>query len=431
MSSGGQVPITAQLLAPVAIKRNRQSERSGSVRSVAGTLVRGALAALYLQQHGRADAKFARLFLNEATCRFGPLDPGPHVFPSTAASCKRERLRHTIADLLWWRVAQHHLAGPLPEEAEADWRECARCRADLKAQDGFWRDDGGRLREMTGDRHETAAHVGIDRRTGTAAESMFYTLEALAPSGADADLYGWLRADDQALDAVRQLLRAEDGRVSIGHARTRGYGDVLLRLGEQVAAQAQDEQDLQTQVDRWTRWSSELNKALAAPPLSLAHRECASYAPDGFFFGLSFPTGAVLVDRFLRYTLDPAQMIDWLPPMPAAVADTFPLQARPARSLPTGGVLRWIAAVTRHERLRGWNAAHGLPRQDEWIVARGAAYVYRFEGEQRQREALFTRLSALANDGVGLRRNEGFGVVAVSDEFHRRFHQQEVEQCTC
>ncbi|MGQ4807410.1 hypothetical protein NKDENANG_00758 [Candidatus Entotheonellaceae bacterium PAL068K] len=73
-----QVNVTAQLLAPVAIKRDRQSEHSGSVRSVAGTLVRGAFAAIYLQQHGQADHTFGRLFLDQASCRFGPLDPGPH-----------------------------------------------------------------------------------------------------------------------------------------------------------------------------------------------------------------------------------------------------------------------------------------------------------------------------------------------------------------
>lgn len=419
MSSVRKVPVTVRLLAPVAIKRDRQSERSASMRSAAGTSVRGALAALYLQQHGQADAAFGRVFLSEATCRFGPLDPGPHIFPLTAASCKHQRLRHSLADLLWLRVAQRHLAGPLMEEAEANWRKCARCGADLKAQDGFWRDDGGSPCEVANDHHETAAHVGIDFRTGTAAESMFYTLEALVPSGTETDLYGWLRADDEALDVVQRLLRAEDGRISIGHARTRGYGDMLLRLGEPVAAE--DSQNFQARIDRWSR---ELNEALAAPPFSFADRMA-----DGFFFGLSFPNGAVLVDRLLRYTLDPAQMIDWLPSMPT-VAEAFPVRDRPAHRLDTGGTVSWVAAVTGHERLRGWNAAHGLPRQDEWVVARGAAYVYCFEGGERQREALFARLGALADEGVGLRRNEGFGVVAVSDEFHRQFHRQEKPQCT-
>lgn len=413
------VPVTAQLLAPVAIKRDRQSDRSESVRSVAGTLVRGALASIYLQQHGRADGVFKRLFLDEAACRFGPLDPGPRGFPLTTASCKHEGLRHALVDLLWFRAAQHHVAGRVPERAEAVWRQCCKCEADLKARDGFWREDNGRVHEMKNDGRHVAAHVGIDRRTGTAADAMFYTLEALAPSGNETDLYGWIRADDEALDTLRQLLQDEGHRISIGHARTRGYGDVRLRLADPVAAE-----DIPLRVKRWTQWSRDLGDFLAAQPLSLA-----GLPSDAFYFALTFPTGAVLVDRFLRYTLDPADMIGLLPPMPA-VSAAFPLKDRPTRNLESGGGVRWIAAVTRHERLRGWNAAHGLPRQDEWAVARGAAYVYLFTGAQEQREALISQLADLSENGVGLRRNEGFGVMSVSDEFHRRFRTQETMPCT-
>ena len=94
-----KVTVTAKLLAPVALKRNRQAERTANVRSVSGTRVRGALAALYLQHHGQVDATFTRLFLDETACRFGPLDPGPNQFPRTAADCKREQLKHALVDL--------------------------------------------------------------------------------------------------------------------------------------------------------------------------------------------------------------------------------------------------------------------------------------------------------------------------------------------
>ena len=47
------VSVTARLLAPLAIRRDRQSERSKSAHSVAGTLVRGAFASIYLQRHGQ------------------------------------------------------------------------------------------------------------------------------------------------------------------------------------------------------------------------------------------------------------------------------------------------------------------------------------------------------------------------------------------
>lgn len=80
-----------------------------------------------------------------------------------------------------------------------------------------------------------------------------------------------------------------------------------------------------------------------------------------------------------------------------------------------------MAAVTRHELLRGWNAAHGLPRQDEWMVARGAVYVYCFHGTVEQRKPLTERLVELSRNGTGLRRNEGFGMTIVSDQFHARY----------
>ena len=412
-----KVPVTAKLLAPVAIKRDRQSERSESVRSVAGTLVRGALAAIYLQHHGQVDDTFRRLFLNEATCRFGPLDPGPKHFPLTAASCKREGIKHALVDQLWFRIAQHRMAGRVPEDAEAAWRQCCKCTADLKGHEGFWGEENDRLSEKSSDGHHVAAHVGIDRYTSTAAEAIFYTLESLPPSGTETDLYGTFTVDDKALAALRDLLNDEGHRISVGHHRTRGYGDVRLQLGE--AVEMDDPQSLPA---CWKQWSSNLINFLGSPPLSVPGLDS-----EDFYFSLSFPAGAVLVDRFLRYTLDPADVIAWLSPM-SSVDAAFPMQGRPTRQLDSGGKGRWVAAMTRHERLRGWNAAHGLPRQDEWAVARGAVYVYHFQGTSDEREALIQQLAALSEDGVGLRRNEGFGRVIVSDNFHRRFcRQQEVQ----
>ena len=413
-----KVRVHARLIAPVVMKRDRQSEHSLGMRSASGTVVRGALASSYLQRHGRADETFKRLFLDEVACRFGPLDPGPRVFPLTAASCKHDGLGHALVDQLWFRAAQHHAIGRVSGAAINPWLECSQCAADLKPQDGFWRADGGTLYEMRVEPDHVAAHVGIDRSTATAADEMFFTLEAIAPSGKETDLYGWIQANDAALGALERLLHEEDGRVSMGHARTRGYGDVVLRLEHARASE-----DATSMMQRWNKWSCALSDFLASAPDSV--RECQ---PDRLYFALSFPTGAVIVDRFLRYSVDPAVMIDWLPPMSAA-GNAFPLEGRPVRQLDSCGAVRWIAAVTRHERLRGWNAAHGLPRQDDWAVARGAVYLYCFEGAQSEREPLIERLESLTGDGIGLRRNEGFGVVDVCDEFHHRFHKQKVLPC--
>jgi hypothetical protein len=66
-----------------------------------------------------------------------------------------------------------------------------------------------------------------------------------------------------------------------------------------------------------------------------------------------------------------------------------------------------------------------LPRQDEWAIARGSVFAYLFEGSSDGRAALHDRLDQLERQGIGLRRNEGFGDVIVSDAFHREYHRQE------
>ena len=84
-----------------------------------------------------------------------------------------------------------------------------------------------------------------------------------------------------------------------------------------------------------------------------------------------------------------------------------------------------MTAVTRHERVRGWHAAHGLPRQDELAVSRGAVFAYLFQGDAAARAALRERLDGLQRDGIGARRNEGFGRIVLSDSFHWTFARQE------
>ena len=77
----------------------------------------------------------------------------------------------------------------------------------MKEHAGFWTEKNNQLCEKRSDRHHVAAHVGIDRHTNTAAESIFYTLEALLPSDQKEDLHGWLTADTDALQALNELLR--------------------------------------------------------------------------------------------------------------------------------------------------------------------------------------------------------------------------------
>jgi hypothetical protein len=426
--------MTATLEAPLVIRRERQSQRSEGVLSVPGTLVRGALAQAYLQRHGSVDETFGKLFLDESSCRYGPLDPGDRVFPLSAVSCKRqpgflddqkpepdpEEEIHGMADQLWLRIAQRLAGKDLPQQLREETRRCrvAGCGQDLKNHSGFWTRQGEEYHEVkAGKRRSVVAHVGIDRYSYTAEPAIFYTLTALQPrestegdhAGDGPELSGVVEANEQTAACLGKLLAAEDGLVFLGHARARGHGAVRLLLDESPAPAPGD----------WTGWSEALLKYLAGIGGTFPRLDGERY----FLFGLSLPTGAVLVDEVLRYTLDPASLVPWLPPLPLADARR-PVLTLPARDV-AGGRLWCLTAITKHERVRGWNAAHGLPRQDEWAVSRGAVYAYLFEGGAAGRKELVQLLSDLERDGLGLRRNEGFGRVMISDDFHRQFHEQE------
>ena len=409
-----KIGVTAKLLSPVVIKSDRQSGHSEGLRYITGTAVRGALATIYLQHYGQVDKTFSHLFLNEASCRFGPLDPGRKNSPLTTAVCKREGAGHSLVDLLWYRTAQHHTVGNIPKDAETHWQQCKVCTHDLKGHTGFWnkmKNNG--LQEMNANPHHVATHVGIDRHTSTAAESILYTSESMLPSDQEEDLYGWLMVDDEALVSLNQLLETEDYHISVGQHRTRGYGDIHLQLDKAVELD-----DSQARLERWEQWSLDLIDFLSNQPFCIPELDSGD-----FYFSLSFPTGAIFVDKFLRYSLDPASMISWMSPM-SSVDNAFPIQNRPTLQPSFGGTIRWIAAVTRHEHLHGWNAAQGLPRQDEWGIARGSVYIYCFQGTAKEREALAQELVTVSKDGIGLRRNEGFGTVIISDDFHRQFCKQ-------
>jgi hypothetical protein len=53
------------------------------------------------------------------------------------------------------------------------------------------------------------------------------------------------------------------------------------------------------------------------------------------FFSLGLPTGALLLDEVLRYSLDPSGLVAWLPPLPRPDA-TRPVLGLPAKPFEDG-----------------------------------------------------------------------------------------------
>ena len=75
---------------------------------------------------------------------------------------------------------------------------------------------------------------------------------------------------------------------------------------------------------------------------------------------------------------------------------------------------RWHACS--NAPVSGWNAALGLPKEDDRAIAAGSVFFFEYLGDNP--DSLSQRLKCLESAGLGERRSEGFGRVIVCDPFH-------------
>ncbi len=109
----------------------------------------------------------------------------------------------------------------------------------------------------------------------------------------------------------------------------------------------------------------------------------------GLFFSIKLESDAILTDRFLR----------------------------PASELPIlFENLEYVMKVTQARTVRGWNAKWGIPKPDDLAVAMGSVYLYKYAGEDADKLNNF--LQELQLRGVGVRRDEGFGKIAICESLH-------------
>jgi CRISPR-associated protein Csx10 len=69
--------------------------------------------------------------------------------------------------------------------------------------------------------------------------------------------------------------------------------------------------------------------------------------------------------------------------------------------------------------LHGWNNAQGLPKPDTVALARGAVLLFQCDNENKSQ--VFSRLAQIETEGIGERRSEGFGRIAVCYPIHYQF----------
>ncbi|MCE7987662.1 MAG: hypothetical protein DYG89_41385 [Caldilinea sp. CFX5] len=391
---------------------------------IPGATLRGALAWQMLNDNPalKKEPIFQSMF-DQGGLRCGPLYPiyGDNArqfsplpialpIPLTARSCKRKpgfanepslaQCGHGVLDTLIAVIEEKaRQQGYDPEESATTRRglaaceACPRCQAPLQRFGGYFE----------WDQHMEPPQI---RKAPQAARLLTRTalldeLESARPGAlfsreaveSGQEFAGFLDVDTTLQQTIEALL--DSGvRLQIGAGRTAGLGQIVVKeLKPDWDPVAEWLGPLQT---RWERFQQRLT------PTINAHWVLAP---------ITFLTDAILLDRFLRFASAPT---------PEVLAAYYALEAAsPTQSMPPlPDKLTLCQSITSSKRVAGWNTGSqpARPRFDDAAIVAGSVFVLAAPPDQAA--ALFDLCHWLETNGLGERRTEGFGQLAVALPFH-------------
>ncbi len=221
------------------------------------------------------------------------------------------------------------------------------------------------------------------RMRGVAAAGQLFQLEALETGQS---FRGVIDGPADLMAALQQSGLQSDTILSIGQARSRGLGQVRLRLEGAPQAGVRSVDSLKPAVHAFTQRVSR-------------HRTDAT---DWYYLPVTLESDLILRDHYL------------LPSSSGHPAETL------ARYLPCSdallGAMQLHAAFQSTRWIGGWDTLRCLPRSPQLAVQQGSVWVYRVSAAQLD-DALNWWLQA-ETAGLGERRNEGFGRVRLLHPLH-------------
>lgn len=376
----------------VSLLRSRSiNQFSETLDYLPGSSVRGAFAEIFLNKRGDKDPDFQRIFVEEAVWFSDFLPSFSEVptlpAPATAAACKRHGAKHeaSVRDRLLEAIIRNTASSSAQEP------QCPVCEAPLERLKAGYFESNGSRKPVKPDK-QLRMHVGISRATGSALHSLLFSYEMLIEEkpGEKKDekakplkFVGTLAAEhDSALEALAKVVPDRE-HLSIGHARTRGLGELAIEQRTPLA-----------RANDLTARCRAFNEAVHAK----------GGDANMFYFAITLTSHLALRDRL------------GLPVLEGLNARHFGLDEK---MIPTD----WhkpIVSFLSTNVVPGWNAALGMPKPDTHAISRGSVVVFALPND-RDRSALMSRLDALEHEGVGERRAEGFGSLRVCHPIHYEF----------
>ena len=389
-----ELELTLRLLSPIALHRTRASvQYAESLDYIPGIALRGALAEIYLSEYGGPDDDtFQNLFIS-GQVHYGDLWPTldsdlTHrsiLIPATSQACKRYGLTHrdSLRDTLLDVLTEH---API-ECGHVDNRDDRKCKEPLDRVAGYL--NGLDSLDKVAAKSELRVSAAMDRRTGAAARGMLFSQHTLTsksetPENGDICFQGTLRLANSALKTPLNDFLKENATLFLGSGRSRGLGEVIVKRFKET----------ETSVSLEERWKK-FNEA--------AHK--AGGDANCHYFSLTLLSHVALRDGMLRPVLGNIVPHDF------GLPDGVEFVHRRDSHQP----VRFLNQIALH----GWNNAQGLPKPDTVALARGAVLLFQCDNENKSE--VFSRLAQIETEGIGERRSEGFGRIAVCYPIHYQF----------
>lgn len=316
---------------------------------------------------------------------FGDATPGGSLpFPQTAVRCKYGD-NHSPVDLLalWLRLdEERRRTGRLPD---APMVTCPTCeeRVERAAGDHL----AGQSVQVE---RMLLQHVGMDPATHSAAESLLFSIDAVAPQNSHGDplelmaRIRWPAAEKAGDWNLPGILDDGTTPLHVGARTSTGLGRAAARIEAEPITQAKPLRDRLVQFRRLVGGDTWYAPLLLTSDAVLSLERCSD-SPGG------------TPDKVFLKALEDALGLDTV--------------------VNKGWRLTW--ALADHAWRGGWDTSKAGAqryRTPQLHLLRGSVLVLE-RSEEVDDEAL-EALERLEEDGVGLRQSEGFGWIRVCDAFH-------------
>ncbi len=198
----------------------------------------------------------------------------------------------------------------------------------------------------------------------------------------DQRFYGILDADsveisDEELKYENETILRKGDILWVGLGKTRGLGNIEITEIKKLEDIFSPEYVPGNLEDRFNHFQSSLS------PLNLKG------------FSITLYSDAIIMDKFMRYK----SYIDG-----QYLKEEFNLDN-----------VKCVCAFNSTREVLSWNVAWGLPKEKERAIEKGSTFFFKCNAEQGD---ILEILKEMEMNGIGLRREEGFGRIYICDPFH-------------